>query len=85
MGVVELLGQLFAHGNPKYAPNPSYSNQLIMFDATYKAADPAAKGESPAGALQFYGAPFAHFRLETAYWMKPSKTALLDSTALKKK
>jgi hypothetical protein len=84
-GVVELLGHLFAHGNPKYAPNPNYTNQLLMFDANYKAKDPAARGESPVAALQFCGHPIAHLRLETAYWMKPAKTSALEKIALKKK
>lgn len=84
-GVVELLAQLFAHGSPKYAPNPGYTNQLIMFDPTYKAQDAAARGESPCAALQFYGAPIVHLRLETAYWMKPAKTKALESGALSKK
>ncbi|MGC4395629.1 hypothetical protein [Hydrogenophaga crocea] len=84
-GVVELLGQLFVYGHPKYAPNPGYPNQLLMFDATYKAGDPAAKGESPVAALRFEGAPMAHFRLETAYWMKPAKAQLLVNRALAKK
>lgn len=84
-GVVELLGQLFAHGSPKYAPNPGYSNQLIMFDANYKAQDAAAKGESPCAALQFFGAPVVHLRLETAYWMRPAKTKALEDGALKKR
>ena len=83
-GVVELLGQLFALGNPKYAPNPSYANQLIMFDPTYKSVDPAAKGESPCAALQFCGAPFVHLRVETAYWAKPGKVAAFEMTALSK-
>ncbi len=84
-GVVELLGQLFVHGHPKYAPNPGYPNQLLMFDANYKAIDLAAKGESPVAALRFEGAPMAHFRLETAYWMKPAKAQALVSQALTKK
>ena len=84
-GVVELLGQLFAHGHPKFSPNPGYPNQLLMFDATYKAKDPAAKAESPAAALQFKGEPFAHFRLETTYWMKPAKASSLEQAALTKK
>lgn len=85
LGVVELLGRLFAHGSPKYAPNPGYPNQLLMFDTTYKAVDQAAHGESPVAALQFCLAPVAHFRLETAYWMKPAKAKALDTGALKKK
>ena len=84
-GVLELLGQIFAHGNPKYAPNPGYDNQLLMFDATYKAIDPAARGESPVAAIQFEGYPRAQFRLETAYWMKPAKTKALEKGALIKK
>jgi hypothetical protein len=84
-GVVELLGQLFVHGHPKYAPNPGHPNQLLMFDANYKAMDPAAKGESPVAAVRFEGAPMAHLRLETAYWMKPAKAQSLVSQALTKK
>jgi hypothetical protein len=84
-GVIELLAQLFAHGTPKYAPNQAYVNQLIMFDANYKALDAAAKGESPCAALQFCGEPIVHLRLETAYWMKPAKTKALEDRALAKK
>lgn len=85
-GVIELLGQLFVHGHPKYAPNPSpkYPRQLLMFDPLYKAKDPAAKGESPVAALEFCGDYPVCLRLETAYWAKPAKVGALDKTALKK-
>jgi len=84
VGVVELLGQLFANGSPKYAENPTYPNQLLMFDPSYKAVDAAAQGEAPCAALQFDGSSGAHLRLVTAYWMKPKKTNSLNSRALKK-
>lgn len=85
-GVVELLGQLFVYGTPKYAPNPGkgYETQLVMFDGTYKASDPAAKGETPCAVLQFEGSPIVHFRLQTAYWTKPYKAANLEGATLKK-
>jgi len=83
-GVIELLGRLFAHGSPKYAPSITYSGQLLMFDPTYKANDPAAKGEAPVAVLQFEGAPYAHLRLQTAYWAKPAKTKALEERALAK-
>jgi hypothetical protein len=83
-GTAELLEQLFASGNPKYAPNPRHVNQLLMFDETYKAHDPAASGESPCAALSFAGEPMPHLKLETAYWMKPAKLAALSKTALRK-
>ncbi len=84
-GVVELLSQLFVHGTPKFAPNPGYPTQLAMFDASYKAQDPAARGETPFAAVQFHGAPVAHLRLETAYWMKPGKAKALETRALAKR
>jgi len=84
-GVVELLGQLFVYGSPKFAPNPGYPNQLLMFDESYRAIDPAARAESPVAALSFGTTPRPHLRLETAYWMKPAKTQALLKGALSKK
>jgi hypothetical protein len=83
-GVTELLEQIFVLGSAKFSPNTTYLNQLYIFDATYKAKNDAAAGESPAAAISFQGAPFAHFRLETAYWMRPKKIQQLDAAALKK-
>lgn len=83
-GVVELLGQLFVFGHPKYAPNPGYSAQLLMFDPAYKATDPAAKGESPVAAVEFCGDHPVRLRLTTAYWAKPAKIRELNLSALKK-
>ena len=88
-GVVELLGQLFAHGSPAYAPHDNqkkYPTQLLMFDASYKATDPAAKGESPCAVIEFQGdAGFAHLRLNTAFWISPSRRSGLVATTLKRK
>lgn len=83
-GVVELLGQLLVFGHPKYAPNPGYPMQLLMFDPAYKAIDPAAKGESPVAAVEFCGDHPVCLRLATAYWAKPAKIRALELTALKK-
>lgn len=84
VGVTELLEQIFVSGNPKFSPNTNYPNQLYIFDATYKAKNGAAAGESPAAAISFQGTPFVHFQLETAYWMRPKKIQQLESNALKK-
>lgn len=83
-GVVELLGQLFAHGSPKYAPNPRYAGQLVMFDPTYTANNPAAKGEAPCAVLVPSGESGAHLKLMTAYWIKPIRIADLNAKALSK-
>ncbi|RZS47506.1 hypothetical protein [Sphaerotilus mobilis] len=89
--VTELLTQLFVHGSPNYAPNTSkgehgkgYQNQLVMFDATYKALEPSAMGETPAGILQHTGAPYVHLKLVTAYWTKPGSVSKLRADMLKK-
>jgi len=89
--VFELLDRLFVTGTPAYAPNTSrgqlgtgYPNQLAMFDATYKALDPTAMGETPVGILQHVGAPFVHLKLVTAYWTKPASATLLRNGVLKK-
>lgn len=81
-GVVELLGQLFAYGSPKFANNPAYPGQLVMLDETYKAAEPAARGESPVAALSYQPNPMPHLRLETAYWARPAKIQTLLKGAL---
>ena len=90
-GVIELLGQLFAHGSPAYAPNPSkgktgsgYYSQLAMFDATYTALDPSARGETPVGIIEHVGAPFVHLKLITAYWTRPASAATLRGDTLRK-
>lgn len=84
--ILEILVQLFALGSPKFAPNPSpgHVHQLTMFDAGYKSKNQLVAGESPCAILQFHTEPFSHFRLETAYWMRPAKVAALTSSALKK-
>lgn len=69
-GVVELLGQLFAHGHPKFATNPGYPNQLVMLYDSYKAVELAARGESPVAALSYQLNPMPYLRLETAYWAR---------------
>jgi len=83
VAVIELLTQLFVNGNPSYAPNTSkgptgkgYIGQLVMFDASYKALDATAAGESACGILQHEvslvdGVPFVQLALVTAYWTKP--------------
>ena len=84
--ILEILVQLFAMGSPKFATNPSpgRAHQLVMFDAGYTSKSQSVAGESPCAILQFHAHPFSHFRLETAYWVRPAKLRALTDTALKK-
>ena len=84
--ILEILVQLFAMGSPKFAPNPNpnRAHQLVMFDAGYTSKNQPVAGESPCAILQFHAHPFSHFRLETAYWMRPAKLRALTASALKK-
>jgi hypothetical protein len=85
-----LFRRLFCEGAATFSPNQGfgngaggYSNQLLMFDASYRASVPQIKGHSPCAALQFQLEPFAHFTVETAYWMRDTKTKALHAAALK--